>query len=315
MANIDYTKKGNEELITLALDHAIPQIRRRANWELVTKRREQLTSQWVAYLTKGTDEQKSLALSIMGYHTPIEAKKDYVDKIGAILRNPKESIHTRVSAAQSLAHFGETAFPYYMDLVKLLADDRPSTQINSYIDQDLGSAINSLCKDPFSKGLVKDKDIFYKAALKLVDHKRAKGRSYGLGMLVDMPFEDLHKVIERIMHVLKNEDPNYESYHSIGGTLGTALEILAKHKIKDGLPYFVKLWKDPGKAGFKVRMICATLPKYGGNAKAELDELEKLNPNYNKGRFAGIWKKMADTIRGDKNPPKLISIEEALKGK
>ena len=74
----------------------------------------------------------------------------------------------------------------------------------------------------------------------------------------------------------------------------------------------MKLWKAPGKHGFKVRMISATLHKYGGNAKDVLDELEKLNPGHNKGRFAGMWQKMAKAIREDKNPPKLITLKEAL---
>ena len=314
MKGIDYTSKSNEELISMAKDHPIPQIRRRANWELVKNRQGKLTPEWSAYLSNGTKEQKELALSMFGFHTPLKIKKDQLDKIGSILRNPKENLNTRVAAAQSISHFGELGQAYYMDIVKLVVEDRPNDKISSYIDQDLGACLSALCKNPFTKGLVNDKNTFYKAALKLIDHKRSDGRASGLTMLLDMPFEDLHRVVDKIIYVANNEDPTYESYHSIGGTLGTALAILAKHNIKDGLPYFIKLWEAPGKHGFKVRMVCDTLPKYGGNGREILAQLEKLNPGYNSGRFKGMWEKMARAIREDKNPPKLITLTEALKG-
>jgi hypothetical protein len=315
MKSIDYSSKSNDELIVLAKEHSIPQIRRRANWELLKNRQSDLTPKWVSYLSKGAKEDKKLALSMFGMHTALNIKKDKLSKIGIILRNSKETLNTRLAAAQSICHFGELAYPYYMDIVKLIAEEPANGRISSYIEQDLGSCVATLCKEPFGKGLVTNKDMFYKAALKLIDHKRSLGRTSGLLMLVDMPFEDLHRVIDKVMYVTKNEDATYESYHSIGGTLGTSLSILAKHNIKEGLSYFVKLWKAPGKNGFKVRMVCATLHKYGGNARDVLGELEKLNPGHNSGRFKGMWQKMAKAIRDDKNPPKLITLEEALKNR
>jgi hypothetical protein len=315
MSKIDYSTKSNNELITLAKEHPIPQVNRRASWELLTKRRKELTPTWISYLSKGTDTEKKLAASQFGYHTPLKEKINQLSKIGAILRNPKAGLTLRVSAAQSICQFGEAAHPYYMDMAKLLAKDRPHNPLNSYIDQDLGACLPTLCKTPFKNGLVTDKDIFYKAAIKLIEHKRTLGRTSGLKMLLDMPFKDLHRVIDTVMHVTKNKDATYESYHSIGGTLGTALTILAKHNIKDGLPYFMQLWHAPGKHGFKVRMICATLPKYRGNAKDVLDQLEKIHPGHNKSRFKGMWQKMAETIRNDKNPPKLITLKEALRNR
>ena len=314
MKSIDYKKKSNNELIKLAMEHSIPQIRRRANWELVKYRNTQLTDKWVAYLTKGEKKEKSLAISMFGMHTPLEIKKQQLSKIGAILRDKKETISTRVSAAQSLGHYKELAHPYYMDVVRLLAEKRPNDQVSSYIDQDLGNAIVTLCRDPFTKGLITDKKLFYGAALKLIDHKRSTGRASGLAMLIDMPFDDLHIVMDKVIHVAQNEDSSYESYHSIGGTLGNALSLMAKHNIEEGLSYFIKLVNDKhGKEGFKIRMICETLPKYGSNAKATLEELEKMKPQFAKGRFGGSWKKMASKIREDKSGRKLISLKDALK--
>lgn len=315
MGKMDYASMSNDELIALALDHPIPQVTRRAKWELLTKRRKELTPKWISYLSKGTDKQKALALSQFSAHIPLKERIDQLPKIGAILRDPKATLNLRVSAAQTVCHFGEPAHSYYMDIVELLAKDRPDDRVSSYIDEHLGACLPALCKSPFGAELVTDKEMFYKVALKLINHKRQLARGSGLSMLLDIPMKDFHRVGDRVMHVIKNKDSTYESHHSVQGTMGTAITILANLNIEDGLPYFVKLLSKemPGKFGFKIRMICAILPKYGGNAKETLDQLEKMNPGHNKGRFAGMWQKMAKKIREDKNPPKLITLKEAMR--
>jgi len=272
---------------------------------------------WIYYLSKGTEKQKELTLSQLSMHVPLEERIGQLSKIGAILRDPKATLGLRVSAANALSYFGKPAHPYYMDIVKLLAKDRPGDRVSSYIDENLGTCLPRLCKSPFGTGLVTDKDMFYKVALKLINHKRQLARGAGLSMLLDIPLKDFHRVGDRLMHVIKNKDSTYESYHSVQGTVGTALSIFAKHNIKEGLPYFVKLLdkQTPGKYGFKIRVICDTLPKYDGNAKDILAKLEKMNPQYDKGKFKNMWADMAKQIREDKNPPKLIALKEAMRGR
>ena len=177
-----------------------------------------------------------------------------------------------------------------------------------------GKSINILCKTPFSSGLVTDKKLHYKAALKLANNKRQNVRADGLRMLADIPLEDFHSVADIVMHIINDKDPTYHSYHSPGGPVGAAITILANLNIKEGMQHTVDvLDTDSGKWGFKIRMLMSTLPKYGGNAKPFLEKL-KADPRLKtieKGRFGGAWRKMVKAIEEDKNPRKLITFEEA----
>ena len=74
---------------------------------------------------------------------------------------------------------------------------------------------------------------------------------------------------------------------------------------------------ESGKWGFKVRMVTATLPKYGANAKDAL-KIIQADPrfkNIEKDRFNGIWAKMVKTIEDDNNPRKLITLQQARNSK
>ena len=185
LSKIDYKSLSPEKLMDMALNHSKPQVRRGSVGQLV-HHRDALTPTWVKYLESGTPEQKKLAISQYGWWIPIEVRMPHMEKIGAILQNPKEPQDVRTSAAGVLAYYGEPARKYYMDIVRLLAEDKPGDPFE-LIDQGLGGNITVLSKNAFEQGLVTDKDIFYKAAMKLVKHKRQGARASGLTMLAGMP--------------------------------------------------------------------------------------------------------------------------------
>jgi hypothetical protein len=134
-------------------------------------------------------------------------------------------------------------------------------------------------------------------------------------MLADVPLEDFHAVADIVMHIIEDKDPTYHSYHSPGGPVGAAITILANLNIKEGIQYTLDvLDTDSGKWGFKVRMVTSTLPKYGGNARSALQKL-KADPRLKtieKGKFGGGWRAMVKAIEEDKNPRKLMSLQEAI---
>ena len=85
--------------------------------------------------------------------------------------------------------------------------------------------------------------------------------------------------------------------------------------IKEGLQYTLDvLDMDSGKWGFKVRMVTSTLGKYGGNAKPFLKKLKADSrlKTIEKGRFGGGWRAMVKAIEKDKDPRKLMSLQEAI---
>ena len=316
MSKIDYNKLTTDKLMEMAKNHPVPQVKRAASGNLV-QRRSKLLPMWIKYLKTGSSEQKNLAIGQYGWWIPIKDRMPQMDDIGAILRDPNELLDVRVAAAGSLAYFGKPALKFYPDIVKLIAEDRPDDTFG-VIDGSLGKNLGVLSQTPFGDGLVKDKELHYQVALKLANHKRQETRADGLRMLADMPLEDFNKVADIVMHIIEDKDPTYHSYHSPGGPVGAAITILANLNIKEGIPLTIAvLDTESGKWGFKVRMVTATLPKYGANAKDAL-KIIQADPrfkNIEKDRFNGIWAKMVKTIEDDNNPRKLITLQQARNSK
>lgn len=319
MANrIGYKAKTPEELMALAMDHYLPQVRRAASAHLGTHR-EKMAPTWVKYLKEGTPKQKKLAIGQYGSRVPLEERLQRMEEIGAILMNPEEPVDVRVAAALTVAYMGEAAQKYYPHIVKLITLDKPDDPFE-LSDMQLAHKANVLCSTPFTKGLVPDKDVHYKAALKVTAHKRQHGRGQGLRMLWDMPLEDFHRVADQVMHAIENKDPTYHSYHNPGITVSAAITILANLGIKEGIPLAMGITSMPdGKWSFKMKARWACLAKYGGNAKPQMEQLRKNIEENGRGglaalgRHRGAFLGMVRVIESDKNPKKLISLEEAIK--
>ncbi|MBT8038505.1 MAG: hypothetical protein KJO21_13290 [Verrucomicrobiae bacterium] len=312
MSEIDYASKSVDELIAM-FDNPFPQVRGPAVWGLRT-RGDDFIPKLVEMLESGSQRQKISVMEYFGYKCPPEQAHPQIDKIGAILRNVKEDVKLRVKAASTLSCYGEMAHAYYNDILQFIVDDEPGDHFRD-ADQSLGRSLNNLCSTPFASGLVTDKELFYKAANKLIDHKRQHGRAEGVRMLSDIPMQDFAPMAGKVMYIIKDEDRTYHSYHTWQSTIGPAIEVLAGLNIKEGLPYAAGIIdREGGKWGFKVRMLCAALPKYGGNAKESLAKIktDKRLKDIEKSRFGGIWRKMVKAIDGDPSPKKLISLEDAL---
>ncbi len=96
----------------------------------------------------------------------------------------------------------------------------------------------------------------------------------------------------------------------------SGLEILAKHRIKEGLPQCVSLM-DPGRWGLKNRVArcLKVLRTYGGAAKSVIPKLRELE----KELLSRRWKPdqikslnipaMITEIESDKDPPALRSLD------
>jgi hypothetical protein len=311
VSKMDYKSKTSEELMALAMDHPLPQVRRAAGGALGA-RRETLGATWIRYLKEGTPKQKSLALGQYGWWIPIEQKLPQIDDIGAILRNTKAPLDLRVEAANSVCYMGEPAYKYYMDVIELINEAKPNDTFGE-VDGDLGKAANALCSEPLPKGLVTDKAAFYKAALRLADNKRQGARASGLSMLAGMPVEDFHLVADKVIHVINDEDGTYHAYHNPGSAVTAGIGILADLNIKEGLDLALEIENNPsGKGSFKMKATWAVLAKYGANAKDALKVYkERIGDRTDFGRHTGAFKAMIQAIEQDKAPKKLITLEEA----
>ena len=273
-------------------------------------------------VTKGTQFQKESAIAYLG------GTGSRIDDIGAILRDPGQDPWVRATAASVLRKRRAPAQEYYMDIVKLLLREQPVGDIEQIkqldIDQLLSGILMGMSSNPFEAGLLKDKkdkDLFYRAVLKLADHKRMQGRGNGMRLLHHMPLEDFHIVADKVMHVIEDKDPTYHSYHNPSGPVVAAITILANLNIKEGIPLAMKITENPsGKWSFKMKARWACLAMYGAHAKPHMEKLKAAILNNGRGGFALMgkhkraWDAMVRAIENDKTPRKLISLEEAKRG-
>lgn len=309
---IDFKGASDEDLLAM-FGHPMPKVRLNAVWTL-RPREHKLADVIRAMLKKGTPLQRQSAIGYFGYGSTPELAATAHDDLAAILQDPNEDMSLRATAAYSLCWRGEAAYPLFDDMLKLVVADKPGDPLGR-IDEGLGRSLTTLCPDPYAAGVVTDKDLFYAAALKLLDHRRASGRTSGTKLVAHIPLEDFHRVADRIVHIIDDQDRSYHSYHNLGPKT-ESIGILANLNIEGGIEAaMATLEEKTGKFGFKVRMLMAVLPKYGANARSALEKLQAdpMFQNIEKGRFGGIWKAMVKTIETAEDTPPLIPLEEARK--
>jgi hypothetical protein len=305
LATMDIKSRNDDDLFAL-FDHPMPKVRGEAIWEL-RSRQHKLTDSIRKLLAKGTPLQRQSAIGYFGYGCPKEQIVLAQDELVSIMRDPKEDMTVRAEAAGALCELGEAAYPNFEDLLKLVMADKPDDKLGK-IDEQLGAGINALCKDPYAAGLLKNRELFYAVAHKLMNHKRASGRIAGTTMIVNVPLEDFHLVADKVQYIIDDKDLTYQSYHNLSAK-NNCIAILANLNIKGGIEAAFATLEDPnGKAGFKLRLIMDVLPKYGANAKYALPIIKAVKA----GKFQKQWDVMVEKI--ESAPPtthQMITIEEA----
>lgn len=305
LATLNIKTKSDKEVLGL-LGHPLPKVRTEAIAEL-RSRPHNLIGLIKTMLERGTPLQRQGAFGYFGNGCPKEQSALAKEGLVAIMRDPKADMALRADAAGALCGLGDAAYPYFNDLMLLIIADKPDDKLGK-IDEQLGAAINTLCKDPYAAGLVKDKKLFYAVAHKLMDHKRASGRIAGTAMIANIPLADFHFVADKIQYIIDDQDLTYHSYHNLGAKTN-CISILANLNIKGGIEAAFATLEDPnGKAGFKIRLLMDVLPRYGANAKYVLPKIKGNDV----GKFQKQWDEMVKLI--ETAPPatkNMITFDEA----
>ncbi|MFC1805357.1 DUF6288 domain-containing protein [Planctomycetota bacterium] len=318
LATMDVAGKSDEELLAL-FGHPMPKVRVVAVWTL-RAREHKLVDSIRTMVKEGTREEKLSACGYFGYKCPQETALPSLEDLASVMRDAREDTEVRATAAGALCWGGDAAQKYFNDMLKVIVADEPEDTFGE-LDEKVGRALTVLCPDPYKAGPVSDRKLFYAAVLKLMEHKRAVGRTWGTKLIASIPLEDFHYVGDRTLHIIEDKDLTYHSYHNLGPQTG-AITVLANLNVAGGIEAAFKILNaEAGKWGFKLRMLMNVLPKYGANAKPALAKL-KADPrlkNIESGRFGGMWKAMVKAIESSKEARELLSIEEAkkagLKGK
>jgi len=311
LATMDYGNMSDEQLLAL-FGHPMPAVRVRAIWTL-RPRKHKLMRSIRKMLKEGTGLQRNSAIGYFGYGCPKETATLVQDDLALILRDAKEDMSLRATAAYSLCWLGEAAYPYFNDMLKLVVAEKPEDKLGR-IDEEVGRSLNILCKDPYAAGLVKDKGLFYKAVYKLLGHRRATGRTSGGKLIANIPLDEFHRVADKVLYIVEDKDLTYHSYHNLGPQT-EAISLLAKLNMKGGIEAALDILNtETGKWGFKLRMMMNVLPKYGANAKPALAKLQ-ADPrlkNIESGRFGRMWKAMVKAIESAPKLRRMMDPEEAI---
>ena len=305
LSTIAIKSMSDKELLDL-FGHKMPQVRVQAIWTL-RSRDHKLSNSIRRMVKKGTKQQKISACGYFGYKCPTEVALPSLKDLASVMSDTSEDPEVRGAAAGALCWHGQAAYKYYDDMMKVIVEDKPQDKLGIF-DMNVAKSLNVLCSDPYKAGMVtKNKELFYKTALKIMDHRRHHGRAHGARMIENIPIEDFHVVADMVQHIVKDEDLTYHSYHGMGPkTAGIA--VLANLHVREGIEYALDTFKSKtGKAGFKIRMLLAVLPKYGANAKEYLPSIKAVKA----GKFQKQWDAMVKEIESSTNTTRMISFEEA----
>ena len=296
---IDDSKQTAKSLLKL-LGSPLPRVRFEAA-ELLAVKDVDVTKQVMQMLTKGTQHQKIGACHAIRRLKVTSA----TDELMMIVRDEKANLWLRELAAQTMAELGN-AQKYGQEMLEMIVKDKPYDLYGDF-DRTLGQSLAKIFRpkpdadpDPYAHGV--DKDVLYKAAGKLLDHKHHWARQSGMLLIQKIPLEDFHLLADKIVYVIKDTDRTYTAYHA-DGQREYGLNILNNLNIKEVIDLSHSTLKEKvGRAGAKSRGRLRVMKKFRGEAKYAIPQI--------KAAFGGRAKDIIKTI--ESTPPrKMISFEEA----
>ena len=127
-----------------------------------------------------------------------------------------------------------------------------------------------------------------------------------MALLKNIPMEDLSRIVDNMVHLIKDRDRTYTSYTGAGRQ--EALDILYRLGIRESMDYTVNTIKErTGRAGPRIRARTRLLKTFGAEAKYLIPKLRE------------VLGKQADPIikqiEASKTARKMISLEEVKRAK
>ena len=228
-----------------------------------------------------------------------------------------DDLWLRVKAAEALAGIGPAAFSTVPDLLARLAqwnrESDPRGMEQRYLcfalfnrrDGMLGGSLDGV-----------DREALYAAVLAGLQNEDGRARGSIESVYKNLSFDEIEPILPAIYQAVIEPAPSGIMFAD--GIRLSGLEILAKHRIAEGLPLCISLI-DPERWGMgnRINRCLKTLRLYGGAARSEIPRIGELE----KALLAKNWKaeKIADLdlpgiikeIDGDRNPPTLRPLGDS----
>lgn len=298
---ISYTQKKPEQLLGL-LGSDAPLVRRRAADELATRNGEFIDK--LVLMLKGSRNEKIGACHALTKQK--EKAAPAIKGLMTIFRNSKEDLWLRHHALYAFSQIGEPARVHVPELLEMLAGNLPKDQ-RRHLELYIAWAITGLAEKPYAEKY--NKDLVFTVARKLLAHPHMRGRIEGMKFIQDIGLEDFHLFAAQIIHVIRNKDPEYYTYH-YDRPAKFGLELLERLNIKEGMELCVETIY-PGIWGQYYRIKgkhgrLAYIQRYGANAKSFIPLLKKL-------KLGAAGDEAIKAIEKSTVTRELLTIKEAIK--
>ena len=264
-----YADKNDKQLCT-ALASWSPIVRERAAEQL--KKRKGNHMPQLAKMMKGNEYSKLGACQLLGKMGSKAAPA--VPALRKFLKD--DDLWVRIKAAQALGTAGRSGRTAIPDLLEMLAE-QPTTEDPRGMQQ------RYLCFVLFDRGngMLKrsldgvDKEALYKGVRAGLQNEGGKARSALATVYKQLSYEEIKPLLPAIHRAIVEPAPSGIMFAD--GVRMSGLELLAKHKIKEGVPLCIELL-ELGRWGLSRRIpkCLDALESYGSAAKSEIPNLKPL---------------------------------------
>ncbi len=256
------------EALSSLLGHPLPPVRLEAARTLAAREAE-LGAAVLDLLAQGRREQRIGALHALR-HMEVPAA---AGPLLSIVLDAGDDPWIRELAVGTLAGM-DAARPHAPELLRLLVRETPDDPFRN-LDLALGRALVQLLEpDPYAHDL--DWDLFHEAVLTLLDHPHMWARSSGMTLIRNLPLDEFHRVADKVVHVIRDEDLTYTSYHA-DGHRQAGLELLNRLNIREVLELAVTTLNEPtGRPGPRKRNRMNLMRSFGGEAQSVIPLMEEV---------------------------------------
>jgi hypothetical protein len=225
-----------------------------------------------------------------------------------------DDLWLRIKAAEALASVGEAAMSTVPELLAMLASEDPTLDPRGMQQRYLCFALFNQRGGMLARSLDGvDREALYAAVRAGLGNEDGRARGAVGSVYKNLAYEEIEPLLPAIYQAVIEPAPSGIMFAD--GIRLSGLEILARHRIQEGLPLCVSLI-DPGRWGLagRIKRCLATLRLYGGAASSEIPRLRQLE----EALAAKGWKPEAiedlhipaliQEIEADEDPPALRSL-------
>ena len=194
--------------------------------------------------------------------------------VPALRQNLKHrDLWLRVQAAEALASIGKPAMGAVPELLTILAKGPSKSDPRGMEQRYLSFAVFGTLLKNSLEGV--DRDLLRKAVLAGLQNQDGRSRGTVGRIYKQLTYKEIKPLLPAIYEAIVVPAPSGIMFAS--GVRLAGIEILAKHRIREGMPLCIQIMEiDKWGKKNRIAQCLKTLETYGGAAKAVLPQLEQL---------------------------------------